>query len=167
MDMDLMKLDLSQAGLSERKLADDLAALSSYSRGGLVITPQIAGELAASRREALERNARTELRADAIVRLVRAFMDSAFIPQDELSYVLGELIDLFYYIKTETGGALSDDELISEMYAVFNGMCGGDIEDMQSRGLEKILRRTNWGDAGIWSGYESTDEEERSEDWRE
>ena len=61
---------------------------------------------------------------------------------------------MFYFIKNEIEDALSDDDLISEMLIIFNETCFGAIEVMQSKGLEKIIRKYRFGDTKIWDDYE-------------
>lgn len=168
---DLIKIDLSIIGAGDKKLAKELLELNVYARSnGLVITEETAREVTEARRNALKNNGRVELKSDVTVRLVRAFSNSPFIAQEDFSYVIAEIIDLFYHIKNETDNSISDDDLISEMLTVFNETCGGDIENMQSKGLEKILRRINWHDMEIWDDYEDINLEGKigyEEKWRE
>lgn len=168
---DLIKIDLSIIGSGDNKLAKELLELNVYARSnGLSITEETAREIAESRRNALKNNGRVELKSDVIIRLTRAFLESPFIAQEDFTYVISEIIDLFYHIKNETNNSISDDDLISEMLTVFNESCGGDIENMQSKGLEKILRRINLHDTEIWDDYEDINLEGKigyEEKWRE
>ena len=135
-------------------LVDLNAKANNY---GLVITESIAREIAAYRNYALIENERFELKSDAVARLTSAFLESRYIEQQDFAATMGEIINLFYLIKTETENTISDDDLISEMLKVFIETCFGSIEHMQSKGLEKILREYKFNDKDIWSDYENMD----------
>ena len=177
MSNSLAKSVFSLTAVNDKKLVLDLVEASVFAEThGLFITAQIAEDIAASRREALKNNGRVELRSDAIIRLTRAFSGSCYIEQSQFAHIIGEIIDLFYYIKNETENIVSDDDLISEMLETFDETCHGDIENMQSKGLEKILRRVKFGDEKIWSDYENHGRDdlytrkelyEHEETWRE
>lgn len=156
---DLIKIDLSIIGSGDKKLIKELIELNPYSRSnGLVITEEIAREITEARHTALKNNGRVELKTDVTARLVRAFSESPYIFQEDFSFVIAEIIDLFYHIKNETENSISDDDLISEMRNVFNNTCHGDIENMQSKGLEKIVRKFKWNDDSIWDNSVSSGE---------
>ena len=136
------------------------------------MTENAAREIAAFRRKFLTENERVEIKSDAITRLTSAFLESRYINQEDLSETIGELINIFYFIQDEIPHVLSDDDLISEMLDVFIETCNGVIEVMQSKGLEKILRKYKMNDTRIWNDYEheewgSGEYNEYDESWRE
>ena len=141
----LIKLNENQKFIESIK--DLNAKANNY---GLAITENAAREISVRRRNALTENERVEIKSDAITRLTSAFLDSRYITQNELSETIGEIIDIFYYLKNETENSVSDDDLISEMLDVFTNTCCGSVELMQSKGAEKILRRVKFGDTEIW-----------------
>lgn len=158
-----------------RSIVDLNAKANNY---GLTITENIAKEISLRRREALNENERFEFKSDAITRLTSAFLETRYINQDEFAYIIGEIIDIFYYLKNETENTISDDDLISEMLDTFTHLCFGSIEQMQSKGIEKILRRYKFNDTEIWDNtvtsgedtYRDINREELigyEEDWRE
>ena len=128
---------------------------------GLIINESTAKEIAVYRNKALIENERFEINSNAITRLTSAFLETRYINQEDFADIIGEIINLFYYIKNETENAVPDDDLISEMLKVFNETCFGSVELMQSKGLEKILRKFNFDDTDIWDDYEYMDLMER------
>jgi len=165
----LIKTDFSLADFNDGKIVRDLVSLNPFTRNhGLIITEEAARYIMSARKEALRYNGRVEFKSDAILRLVRAFSASPYIFQNNFHESIGEIIDLFYYIKNETENRISDDDLISELLEIFNGTCQGEIELLQSKGLEKIVRRFRMGDEEIWEDYGDGEEDyDYEEDWRE
>ena len=156
----------------DKKFVENLVDLNAKANNyGLVITENIAREIMLYRQAALIENERVEFKSDAITRLTSAFLQTRYINQEDFADVMGEIINLFYFIKTETGNFFTDDELISEMLKVFTETCFGSIEVMQSKGLEKILRKDKFDDKDIWNDYENKNWEDYyeigDESWRE
>jgi len=167
----------------DKKLIENIVGLNAKANNfGLTITENIAREISFRRKEALKENERFEPKSGAVTRLISAFLETRYINQEDFAYVIGEIIDIFYFLKTETENSIPDDDLISEMFNVFTYSCFGSLEQMQSKGIEKILREyklddrgNKWNDTEIWDdkvwdnerpiyreeliGYE--------EDWRE
>ena len=146
------------------KLVDLNAKANNY---GLVITESVAREIAVYRNNALIENERVEMKSDAIARLTSAFLETRYIEQQDFAATIGEIINLFYLIKTETENTISDDDLISEMLKVFDNTCFGVIEIMWNKGTEKILRKYKFNDRDIWGDYEYEEEYGEYESWRE
>ena len=189
MNSELIKFDLSANALTERKLVNNLLQINSATQKyGLILTETIAKEIAVSRQQTLKDNDRIDFSPDPMVRLVKAFSQSYYITQDTFSEVISEMIELFYFLKNEIidedgNEILSDDDMISEMLIVFNDYCAGEMELMQNKGVEIIIRKyrfKGWADlSDIWdrsissgefiSYYEYDGEEQINYDetWRE
>ena len=162
MDKNIIKSEFtfSLAQMSEdKKFIGNLVDLNAKANNyGLTITENTAREIALRRKNALTENERFEIKSDAITRLTSAFLETRYINQEDFAYTIGEIISIFYYLKNETENTISDDDLISEMYKTFtNNPCYGSIEQMQSKGIEKILREyklddrgNKWNDTEIW-----------------
>ena len=155
MKKELIKLDLSPGALAERKVISSLLEInSSTQKHGLILTETIAKEIVEARQYALKANDRLDFSSDTLTRLVKAFSQSYYITQETFSEIIGELTDLFYFLKNELKDELSDDDLISEMLIVFNDYCAGAMELMQNKGVEMIIRKyrfKEWSDlADIW-----------------
>ena len=163
MNKELIKLDFSTNALIERKAVKDLLEINATTQKyGLIMTEQIAKEIAEARQHALKANDMIDFSPDTLTRLVRAFSQSYFITQETFAEIIGEITDLFYFLRDEIKGALSDDDLISEMLIVFNDYCAGAMELMQNKGAEIIIRKyrfREWADlADIWSREISSQE---------
>jgi len=156
----------------DKNFIKDLVDLNAKANNyGLTITENIAREISVHRQAALIENERVELKSDAITRLTSAFLQTRYINQEDFAETMGEIINLFYYIKNETGFFFTDDELIKEMLKVFTETCFGSLELMQGKGLEKILRKDKYDDKRIWNDYENKNWEDyyetEYESWRE
>lgn len=163
MDRNLIKIDLSVNTLAERNLVNNLLEINSTTqRHGLIVTEIIAKEIAEARRQSLKDNDRVDFSSDTTARLVKAFSESYYITQETFSETIAEIIELFYFLKNEINDVLSDDDMISEMLIVFNETCFGVMEIMQSKGVEKIIRKYRFGDTEIWDDYEI---DNRNRDW--
>jgi hypothetical protein len=164
----------------DKKLIQNLVDLNVKANNyGLVMTEPIAREIALCRNNALIENGRFEMNSDTIARLTSAFLETRYIEQEDFAATIGEIINLFYLIKTETENTIPDDDLISIMLDAFqNNPCYGSIENMQTKGLEKILREYKFGDTQIWDDTITSGDKEYhdknleeligyAEDWRE
>ena len=155
LNKELIKIDLSPDALVERNLVSRLLEINSATqKHGLILTEAIAKEITEARQHALKVNDRVDFSSDTVTRLVKAFSQSYYITQENFSEIIGEILDLFYFLKNEIKDALSDDEMISEMLIVFNDYCAGEIELMQNKGVEIIIRKhrfREWADlADVW-----------------
>ena len=158
MNRELVKIDFSPNALIERKIVAHLLEINSTTqKHGLILTEAIAKEIAEARQYALKENDRIDFSSDTLTRLVKAFSESYYITQENFSEIIGEMLDLFYFLKNEIDDVLSDDDMISEMLIVFNETCFGAMEAMYGRGVEKIIRKYSFGDRKIWDGYENPD----------
>jgi hypothetical protein len=161
LNKELIKIDFSANALVERKLVNRLLEVNSTTqKHGLILTETIAKEIIAARGQSLKDNDRIDFSSDTTARLVQAFSQSYYITQETFSETISGIIELFYFLKNETADyvTLSDDEMISEMLIVFNDYCAGVMELMESKGVEKIIRKYKFGDTTIW-GREISSEE--------
>ena len=157
---------------SDRQFIQNLVDLNAKANNyGLVISEAVAIEIAMYRSQALTEHERFETNSNAISRLTSAFLETRYINQEDFAHTIGEIINLFYLIKNETENNISDDDLISELLKVFTETCFGSLEIMQSKGLEKILRKYKFDDKNIWDDYENINWEDYydtgNESWRE
>ena len=126
---------------------DKILALNTVSQEyGLVLTPEDAKELSEIRERSLRDNERLEIGLGAMEGVIRRFSRSAFINQENYAYVIAEVTDLFYYIKTETDDKVSDNELLDELYLRFEQRCRGSVDLLLSREGEILIRKINAGE---------------------
>ncbi len=126
---------------------DKILALNEVSREyGLVLTAEDAKELSEIRERSLKDNERLEIGLGAMDGIIRRFSRSSFINQENYAYVIAEVTDLFYYIKTETDDKVSDNELLDELYLRFEQRCRGSVDLLLSREGEILIRKINAGE---------------------
>ena len=124
---------------------DLLATNERTAEYGLVLTESQARELVEIRNRSLRENERIELGSGAILQIIDKFCISSYINSQNYAQTLGELLDIFYYFKTESRDRISDKDLIDIMYELFEGPCHGSTELLAGRDLESLLRYVNEG----------------------
>lgn len=126
---------------------DKILALNTVSQEyGLMLTPEDAKELSEIRERSLKDNERLEIGLGAMDGIIRRFSRSSFINQENYAYVIAEVTDLFYYIKTETDDKVSDNELLDELYLRFEQRCRGSVDLLVSQEGEILIRKINAGE---------------------
>ncbi len=139
--------DFALQHLAAQPMDDKILALNEISKEhGLVLSPADARELSEVRTRSLQDNERLEIGLGAMEGVIRRFSQSAFINQENYAYVIAEVTDLFYYIKTETDDKISDNELLDELYLRFEQRCRGSIDLLMSREGEILIRKINAGE---------------------
>lgn len=161
----LIKLgDFALQSLASQPVDDKILALNDISKEhGLVLTPEDAKELSEVRARSLKDNERLEIGLGAMEGIIRRFSQSAFINQENYAYVIAEVTDLFYYIKTETDDKISDTELLDELYLRFEQRCRGSVDLLMSREGETLIRKINAGE-NYEKWYGATDRVDASRD---
>lgn len=112
---------------------------------GLSLTPEDASALIQTRAEALNANGRIEIGSATIEKFINAFSSSPYIYQHDYASTLHELLELFYYVKNEALDLISDDELIAFMKDCYDNRCGGSLELLAGRELEKLANNLRFG----------------------
>lgn len=127
--------------ISERLALQEILE-TNYKSGlyGLRLTPQDALEIIASRNYALSAYGRIEFGSATVNKIIEAFLDSPYIQQSEYVEIIDDLIETFYYAKSEMLEVVSDDKLIELMVTFFNGKSGGSISLLRERDLDKVIR---------------------------
>ncbi len=149
-------LSLFNGAALDRLAAGRLLALNTLTEPyGLRLTPAQAGELVETRSRALRETGRLEIGGGILERLVRAFCDSPYLRQTGYAAALHTLAELFYTFKNELPDTVGDEELLALMRDSFNGVCGGSLELLAGRELERMARNLRFGRA-----INAADEEE-------
>ena len=132
---------------------------------GLSLTPQDAAALMKTREEELRFNGRVEVGSETIIKLIEAFCDSCYITQNDYAETLQQLIEIFYGAKTETEDRISDDELIAFLRNSFETRCGGSLEALYERDVQKLAENLRNGVKDYTNM--NPDEEETEEEYDE
>lgn len=135
---------------------------------GLVLSEEDAVELSETRSKALVDNDRIEIGVGAIAEIIKRFSKSRYVNADDYAYVLNEITDIFYYIKTETDDKVDDDELLDELFKRFELNCRGSMDLLLGREAERLIRKINSGENyGRWYAREDANSYEASRDTHE
>jgi hypothetical protein len=107
---------------------------------GLVLSEADVRDLVDTRNKSLSENNRFELGVDTVTKIITRFSESSFIYQSNYAETINELVEIFYYIKTEAVDKISDKALLDVMWDYYEIKCAGSIELMTGRELEILLR---------------------------
>lgn len=125
--------------LQQRRDEEYIGALVSLNEDtaeyGLTLSVEEARDLIDTRQRSLRDNGRIETGLGAIVKLVKAFEGSEYLTPENYAETLNELLDIFYYMKTESRDGVSDTELLAVMRDQFDNKYHGSVELMQGREL--------------------------------
>lgn len=133
---------------------------------GLTLTPSDAAALVQTRTEALSANGRVEVGSATIGKLVDAFCESSYINQREYPAIMHALIEIFYEAKNETLNLISDDELIDFMKNSFEYSCGGSLDLLAGRELNKLAENLRFG-IRDYTNMDPDAENPDADDWDE
>ena len=141
---------------------------------GLVLSKADAAELIDTRAKALRENGRIETGLGALSMIIKVFSVSEYINQQNYAQTVHELLELFYYLKTESRDRIGDRELIEILFDKFENECHGSLDLMTADeitlpGLDDIgkksqRRDTTEDDETNEQNSSSWDEEDSSDD---
>lgn len=112
---------------------------------GLLLSETDAKELIDTRNKSLSDYNRIEIGIGVLPKIIEKFSESTFIHQSNYTEILNELVDIFYYIKTEVRDKIRDNDLIDLMWDYFENKCFGSIELMAGRELEILIKYIHGG----------------------
>ena len=133
---------------------------------GLSLSQQEAKETIIARENTLKEYDRVELDTEILNKLVLAFCSSPYIQQFNYMDTIIELQELFHYIKNEVDDSIGDDALIETLSDLFNHKCHGDLELLQGRVTEKIIRQYRFGDEEESEEYDDDSDSENDPYWQ-
>lgn len=120
--------------LQSEEYTHELISLNEQtSEYGLTLGEREAAELVETRAGALRDNGRVEMGLGALSMIIKVFSVSEYITQENYAETLNDLLELFYFLKTETHDKVSDRELIETMFDQFENNYHGSVDLMQSR----------------------------------
>lgn len=104
--------------------------------------------LAEGRLQALQDTDRVEFGEGILKKLITAFRDSPYLCRQNYAETIGELQDIFYHFKNESGERLTDDELIAVMKECFDGAAQGSTDYLAGTALQILCRKLRGWEAG-------------------
>ncbi|WKY44295.1 DUF6323 family protein [Eubacteriaceae bacterium ES2] len=123
---------------NSKKIYQCNALTSDYQ---LFLTPQEAHAIALRQQQSLKDQGRIDLSETVIPeKIIALFSNSPYLTTDNYFETLMELIDIFYYYKSDTLEQFSDDQLIEKMKAYFDGSCHGSLDLLKNRELYHLAR---------------------------
>jgi hypothetical protein len=123
---------------------------------GLILSEADVRDLVDTRNKSLADNGRFEIGVETVTKIIDRFSESSFIYQSNYAETINELVEIFYYIKTEAADKISDNALLDMMWDFYENKCAGSIELMTGRELEILLRYIH-GDRKIYTLDEEDD----------
>lgn len=112
---------------SQKEISKIIECNEFLEKYGLKITPEDVKVIVEKRNEALKKSGRIETSNEIVSRLIKEFCDSSYISNENFLETINELIEAFYYYKTETKNKISDEELIKFMREHYEKTVNGDI----------------------------------------
>jgi len=132
--------------LSLRSYSKEILDLNEVSKEyGLVLSEEEAKELSETRNRAVTENDRIEIGMGILPEIMKMFCKSRYVNPENYAFVLNEVTYLFYYIKTETDDKIKDADLIKDLFERFELKCRGNIDILEGREAEMIIRKINSG----------------------
>lgn len=145
MENNLAALFSMDAVTNQLAMTEILERNKKTAQYGLTLSAENVTELMETRKAALAGSGRIEIGGATIGKLIDAFFDSCWISQRDYTATLHELTEAFYYIKNESEDSISDDELIGFMKDCYENRCGGSVELLVGRELEKLAHNLRFG----------------------
>ncbi len=163
-------LDVLQSSLPVENTVNSIISTNEYTgKYGLVLTEEQALRLCETRKKALQAEDRVEFGRGIIDKLIYEFCDSPNINSVNFEDSLHELIRAFYLFKNETEDRINDEELMKLMHKLFDEICRGDFELLETEELDKLSRSVRDGTYfskkdtleadRSWNGGANTDDE--------
>ena len=127
--------------IHNRYVAKDILALNEHTEPyGITLSQKDCTELAESRSEFLIENERIEVGTGAVRRIIEEFCESPYVSQMNFKQTVADLLECFYYIKTETEDRVDDESVIEFLKYVFENDAGGDVASIYlSTALESFI----------------------------
>ena len=128
-------------------VSKEILELNDLSREhGLILTVEEAMVLSETRGKALIDNERIEIGVGAIAKIIKRFSTSRYVNEEDYAWILNEITEVFYYIKTETDDKIGDEALVDELFKSFEMNCRGSMDILLGREVERIIRKINSGE---------------------
>ena len=132
------------------KQQSQIMSLNDKSRKyGLALTEQQAKMIVQVGQESIRTQERVEIGESITPKIIKKFMKSAYISQNDYAETIAQLVEIFYEAKEESADCLSDSEIIDSMYYCFENISQGSTELLQSRDMEKVCRRVRYKAMGV------------------
>ncbi|MGE5403891.1 MAG: DUF6323 family protein [Candidatus Saccharibacteria bacterium] len=142
----ILKFTSSMNSLMRRSALTQILGTNDRSqKHQLKLSEADAVEIIEARDMALKNLGRFELNFNIIHEIITTFCSSPYINQLDYAATICDLVEIFYYMKNETGDQIGDNEIIGFMRHHFDNQCFGSIELLVGRELESLLEELRQG----------------------
>ena len=93
----------------------------------LVLSNQEISDIINIKDKTLSENNLFEFENNVIVLFMEKFSESCYIDKDEWSYLLSELIIIFYNVRKDVSNKISDETIVNKMFNIFNNQARGSV----------------------------------------
>ena len=115
----LLKNDLQE--YSSKKIMNLIEDSINY---GLRLTEEDVEEIMKSMDEALKRTGRIETSTNSLEKIIKFLYSSPYTDKDNYVEVIDDMVEIFYFFKSQVLDLMSDDEVIEILDEVYNDKCG-------------------------------------------
>lgn len=91
----------------------------------LILSNQEILDIINIKNKTLSENSLFEFENNVIVLFMEKFCKSSYIDKDEWSYLLSELIVIFYNVRKSISNKISDEAIVNKMFNIFNNQARG------------------------------------------
>lgn len=131
--------DSLNAAVSGGKVHELLSLNEELQKQGLVLTPEDAEEIIASRTRVLKNQGRVELDISVTKAIAKRLSESAYISPETYVKTINEIYEVFHFIKNATSDFTSDEDILDAIMFYYEKICGGSTELLMGKGIEKIV----------------------------
>lgn len=117
----------------------------SSSANSLTLSIEQALRLIENENDVLSKTGRVDFEGQLLHKLIAAFHDSPFIPNEDYEAVLAALTELFYETKNELADDTSDELILHFMEKAFHTDCGGSLDLLANKALFFLVERSRLG----------------------
>lgn len=93
----------------------------------LILSNQEILDIINIKNKTLSENRLFEFENNVIVLFMEKFCKSSYIDKDEWSYLLSELIVIFYNVRKSISNKISDEAIVNKMFNIFNNQARGSV----------------------------------------
>lgn len=93
----------------------------------LILSNQEILDIINIKNKTLSENSLFEFENNVIVLFMEKFCKSSYIDKDEWSYLLSELIVIFYNVRKSISNKISDEAIVNKMFNIFNNQARGSV----------------------------------------
>ena len=108
---------------------------------GVVLSERDAADLVQTRNKSLRDNDRIEMGIGVLPNIIEKFSRSSFVNQSNYAETLNDLLDLFYYIKSESRDEISDNDLVDRLYNDYENKYFGSMDLMNGRVFDLLQNK--------------------------